>query len=132
MGGKGHEAYFRQRHIHRWEGNPIIKLSDLNFRCSDIHNAGITVMGDKLVMLLTIEMLQGYTQIYRACSSDGINFTVDDQPLMARPEVGPRKQYENLGPRDARITRLDDTYYITYIAESNLGYRIGLAATHDF
>lgn len=118
--------------IHRWEGNPIITLNDLSFRCSDIHNAGIVKIDDKVIMLLTIETPQGYTQIYRAKSFDGINFTVDSQPLMSPAATGDRRQYENFGPRDARITQMDDKFYITFVAESSLGFRIGIATTHDF
>jgi len=30
--------------VHRWEGNPIISIEDLSFRCGDICNAGAIKM----------------------------------------------------------------------------------------
>jgi len=118
--------------VHRWEGNPLITISDLSFRVSDIHNAGVARLNGGLVMLLTIESLQGFTLLYKAFSQDGINFTVDPEPFMTPPKSGPRAHYENFGIRDVRITPLDDKYYLTYIADSDLGMRLGLACTKDF
>lgn len=118
--------------VHRWEGNPLISIADLSFRCSDIHNAGITRLGDEIMMLLNIESLQGHNLFYRARSRDCINFTVDPEPFMAPPDSGPRAKYETFGIRDPRITPLDGKFYITYVADSELGMRLGLACTKDF
>ena len=118
--------------VHRWEGNPIIALEDLNLRCADIHNAGIVRLDGHLVMLLTVETLQGYTLIHKAHSEDGTNFTVETEPFLSPARKGPRAMYETGGVRDARITPLDDAYYITYLAEGHFGWRVGLAKTDDF
>ncbi len=118
--------------VHRWEGNPIIALEDLNFRVADIHNAGVARMNGELMMLLNIESLQGFNLFYRAKSQDGLNFTVDPHPFMEPPQDGPRARYETFGIRDPRITPLDGTYYITCLADSELGLRLGLARTKDF
>lgn len=118
--------------VHRWDGNPLVSISDLSFRCSDIHNAGIAKLNGDVMMLLNIESLQGHNLFYRARSKDCINFTVDPKPFMAPPTSGPRAIYETFGIRDPRITPLDGKYYITYVADSELGMRLGLACTTDF
>lgn len=118
--------------VHRWEGNPIIALEDLSFRVSDIHNAGVARMNDHLMMLLNVESQQGHNLFYRARSEDFINFTVDPHPFLEPPKEGPRACYETFGIRDPRITPLDDKYYITYLADSEYGLRLGLASTKDW
>ena len=125
---------YRTNHgiFRRWEGNPVITIEDLPFRCSDVRNAGAVKVADTYILLVTIESLSGHTLIYRATSGDGRYFTVDSEPLMAPSSEEPFRRHEEVGVTDARITKLNDTYYITYLAESHLGFRIGLAETQDF
>lgn len=118
--------------LHRWRGNPLIALEDLCFRVADIHNAGVVRRNGELMMLLNVESLQGHNLFYRARSQDGINFTVDPTPFLQPPKEGPRAKYETFGIRDPRITPLDGKYYITYLADSEFGLRLGLAATTDW
>lgn len=118
--------------VHRWEGNPLIGIEDLPFHVSDIHNGGIVRTNGHMVMLITMESLQGRTLIYKATSDDGLNFVVESDPFMAPPQKGFRAPYEDYGIRDTRITPLDGRYYITYIADSSHGMRLGLAVTDDF
>ncbi len=60
-------------------------------------------------------------------SSDGIRFTIAPEPFMIadRPD-------EAYGVEDARITQIDDTFFITYTAISGSGYGVALASTKDF
>ena len=44
----------------------------------------------------------------------------------------PHAEYEEYGMEDPRITRLDDQYYITYVAVSRHGAGTALASTTDF
>ena len=118
--------------VHRWKGNPLISIEDLNFRCSDIHNAGVARLDGEIIMLITIEALQGFTLIYRAHSHDGIDFSVDSNPFMSPVKDGPRAVYEKDGVRDARITPMDGTYYITYLADGDYSMRLSLGRTSDF
>jgi predicted GH43/DUF377 family glycosyl hydrolase len=62
-----------------------------------------------------------------ASSEDGLNFTIDDKPSIF--PVGP---YEAFGIEDARITKIDDIYYINYTAASDLGVVTSLITTKDF
>lgn len=118
--------------IHRYKGNPLIAIEDLPFRCSDIWNAGVVRFRGEYLLLLTVETLEGLSSIYLAHSTDGHNFFVEPKPFMAASEHGPFAQYETFGIRDPRITRIDETYYITFLADSESGKRVGLARTNDF
>ena len=117
--------------IERCVGNPLITLEDLPFRCSDIRNAGVTRFGDEYLLLVTIESLEGRCELYLARSRNGEQFSIDDKPFVTG-DTGPLAQYEAMGIRDPRITFLDDTYYIVYVAEGHYGIRLALARTDDF
>lgn len=117
--------------VRRWKGNPVISLRDIPFRCSDVHNAGAVRHRGQYVLLVTVESLQGDCVLYRATSEDGKGFRVEDKPVLAPAEEGPFARYETDGVRDARITRFDGSYYVTYLAQSGYGFRVGLAKTED-
>jgi len=118
--------------IARCPANPLIGLTDIPFRCSDIWNAGVTRFGDEYLMLITIEMLEGRHAIYLARSTDGEAFTVAAEPFMTAVTDGPDAPHETGGIRDPRITPVDGVYYITYVAEGDHGLRVALATTGDF
>lgn len=110
--------------LRRRPKNPLITPRDLPFACCDIHNAGVTKVDGRYVLLLTVENLQGNYRLYRATSRDGEEFEFDSRPFLPVP---PDAEYEGMGTRDPRITRLDGTYHIVYVAESRFGTRLGLA-----
>jgi len=118
--------------VRRWADNPLITLEDVPFRCSDVWNAGVVRHKEEYLLLVTIEHLQGQTEIHLARSRNGRQFTIEPTPFMTAARVGPLARYQDLGVRDARVTPMDGTYYITYIADSHLGMRVGLAKTDDF
>ena len=62
-----------------------------------------------------------------ARSTDGIHFTVDDQPAIA-----PSADLEEFGCEDPRATFLDGAWHITYVSVSRVGITVSLAVTHDF
>jgi predicted GH43/DUF377 family glycosyl hydrolase len=118
--------------IRRWPDNPLIALEDVPFQCSDVLNAGVVKFNDEIIMLVTIEALEGRCRIHPARSHDGVHFTVSKTPLMVSADSGPAAQHESFGIRDTRITKIDDAFYITYVADGDHGLRLGLARTTDF
>jgi predicted GH43/DUF377 family glycosyl hydrolase len=60
-------------------------------------------------------------------STDGVNFKIHTSPA-----IFPETWYESYGIEDARITPLDDKYYITYVGVSPYGVVTGLIRTKDF
>lgn len=118
--------------VHRWEGNPIITIDDLPFRCIDICNAGAVKVAGEYILLLTIQCLEGRYLIYSAQSPDGHHFKVNERPFLSPSQEEPYQIYEERGVLDARIVLLENAYYICYDALGHHGYRAGLARTEDF
>jgi len=118
--------------VRRCKGNPILTVRDVPFRCGDICNATAVRLDGHYVMLLTIQALEGYSQIYKARSTDGYTFDIDSEPLIAPSTELPYSDYNQMGVLDPRITPLDDYFYITYDSLGRHGYRLALARTKDF
>jgi len=118
--------------IHRCTNNPLITIEDMPSVISDIWNAGAIRFQDEYILLLTVETLEGIGAVYLAHSTDGYRFSVKPEPFMTALKHGPSARYETFGIRDPRITQIGETFYITYIADSEAGQSIGLACTRDF
>jgi predicted GH43/DUF377 family glycosyl hydrolase len=73
------------------------------------------------------DYLSTLSHIRIARSTDGIDFTVEDKPF-----ISPSNPSESFGTEDARITQIDDLYYITYTSVSGDGWATALATTRDF
>jgi len=62
-------------------------------------------------------------------SADGTQI----KEVLIPPDLLPREPWEELGLEDPRITKIGDTYYITYVAISRqMGVATALMTTHDF
>ncbi len=118
--------------IHRHSSNPIIGIEDLPLQCSDIWNAGVIKFQNEFLLLLTIETLEGLAGIYPAHSMDGEHFSIAKEPLLSACTCEVCSCHKTYGVHDARITQVDGTYYITYVAASECGRRVGLVRTEDF
>jgi predicted GH43/DUF377 family glycosyl hydrolase len=62
-----------------------------------------------------------------ARSKDGINFHIEDRSFLVA-----ENQYETWGIEDPRITKIDNSYYITYSAVSEYGVATAMIKTNDF
>jgi len=62
-----------------------------------------------------------------AWSDDGINFKIDEKPTITG-----ETEYETFGVEDARITKIEDTYYITHTSVSENGVCANLRSTIDW
>jgi len=118
--------------MRRAPGNPLITLKDMNFDCNDICNAGAIRLPEEYLLLLTIESQEGLSSIYKAHGCDGRHFLIEDEPFMSPSLEAHLFKYEVWGIRDARVTPLDGSYYITYVAEGDYGNRLALGRTDDF
>ncbi len=81
----------------------------------------------RLIITPTQTFLTSLSHLRLARSTDGINFKVDDTPA-----ITPANDYEAFGLEDPRITFIDGTYYISYVAVSALGVTTCLISTRDF
>lgn len=118
--------------IHRWEGNPMITVEDIPFRCNSVFNAGAAICNGEHILLLRVEDLKGRSVFALARSNDGFHFTVDPYPAMEPSETEPFRTYERRGIEDPRITEIDGVYHIMYTAYSAYGPCLAIATTTDF
>lgn len=72
-------------------------------------------------------LLTSVSHLRLARSRDGVNFEIAETPWLVSsvPE-------EAFGIEDARITQIDDTFYVNYTAVSSMGIATGLLSTQDF
>ncbi|MFC1498245.1 glycosidase [Verrucomicrobiota bacterium] len=119
--------------VHRWDGNPLIRLENLEFPCADLRSAGVVFRDNEIFLLVTIEHLEGYHSIHLARQDEKGAFCVDKTPFIAacRSDSG-CSIHESRGVLDARVSFLDGVYYIMYLASGAYGFRLGLASTQDF
>jgi predicted GH43/DUF377 family glycosyl hydrolase len=96
-----------------------IDRSDTNYDVSDPRKVEHRQTGELL--------LTSISHLRLARSQDGIHFTVDEQPWLA-----PSTLDEGFGIEDARITCIDNVYYVNYTAVSRYGVATALAVTSDF
>lgn len=75
----------------------------------------------------TYAYLTSISHLRLARSRDGVHFEVDQVPF-----IKPDTELEGFGTEDARITQIDDIYYINYTAVSCNGITTALAITTDF
>lgn len=116
-----------QNVVRRSPDNPLLGIGDIPFAVSDVYNAGCVLHEGQYRLLLTIEHLEGDCAIYCARSDDGLSFAIDEEPLLSAHDEDAHPIYEREGVRDCRVTLLEDTYYLCYMAQSVHGVRLALA-----
>ncbi len=113
--------------------NPILSLKDLPFRAVAVLNPGAVEQNGEVVLLVRVEDVNGFSDIYTARSRNGVtDWRIDPEPVLRHGLDEWR--YEEWGCEDARITYIaeDECWYVTYVAFSPLGPAVGIARTTDF
>ncbi|MEM7095766.1 MAG: glycoside hydrolase family 130 protein [Actinomycetota bacterium] len=93
----------------------------------DIDDPAVELRDTRGVCIDGIEYLSTMSHLRLARSTDGVHFTIDEQPFLL-----PELESERYGVEDARITRLGDRYLVNYTAVSGDGWATGLLETFDF
>lgn len=98
----------------------------------DVHRwpaatAGLDVSDPRTIVVGGRTWLTSISHLRVARSADGVHFEVEPVPALS-----PATDLESFGIEDARITRLDGTYWINYTAVSPHGISTALASTRDF
>lgn len=73
------------------------------------------------------DYLSSLSHFRLAMSDDGIHFKTDNEPWLL-----PNGENENFGIEDARVTQIDESFYINFTAVSDDGYVTSLVKTNDF
>lgn len=100
------------------------RLIDLEF---SKNNPEIDFSDPRLIKTPAGTYLTSISHLRLARSGDGINFEIDDAPA-----IRPANNYETFGIEDPRISLIDGTYYISYVAVSPFGVTTCLISTKDF
>lgn len=117
----------------RYKNNPVLTPSMWKYRINSVFNAGATLYEGKVLLLVRIEDMKGFSHLCKAESRDGYtNWKIDESPtLQPKPEEFPEEIY---GIEDPRIIRLEEEgrYAIVYTSFSESGPLVSLATTEDF
>jgi len=114
--------------VKRYPGNPVLTAEQVPYETPYTHNAAACKFNDKYLLLFRAGLPGDVQTLGLASSDNGVDFTVADQPVMV-----PEGEEEGKHVYDSRITKIDDTYYVTYATESKeRGIRAGIARTDDF
>ncbi len=116
----------------RYEGNPILTARDVPFPANSIFNAGAVKFNGQYLLLCRVERPNGLSELVLARSQDGRHFTVDNKPILTPGQHKEFAEYTRWGIEDPRITKIEDTYYITYTGYSINEPVVLLASTRDF
>ncbi len=139
--------------IIRYKKNPIVTSDMVNkvwmdpkFQTITVHNAGITEYSEKVIMLFRSHLRNGISVLGIAKSKNGLdNWIIDPKPAMMPctrdndfaegVDIDELIENEQGGLEDPRITKINETYYITYSAYHPTQahrVRVSLATTKDF
>ncbi len=109
--------------LKRAEGNPILSPdetspsdADTKWESKAVFNPGVVLVGDKTYLLYRAagEYDTYISKIGLAVSDDGIKFERKNK----FPVIEPQDDYDRWACEDPRITKIGDTFYITYVALS--------------
>ncbi|MDK9698942.1 MAG: glycoside hydrolase family 130 protein [bacterium] len=122
--------------IHRNPRNPILTRHDVPAisptltDISSVFNPSAVKFDNKYLLLLRVQTRGRETRMMLAESEDGVRFIIQPRVIVFRGiERIPAKYYHVY---DARITPIDDKYYIVFAIDFDSECRLGLAVTTDF
>ena len=118
--------------VKKYVRNPIITREDVSFKVNSIFNPGVTKFGDKYLLLCRVEMPSGKSSFVLAESKDGYKFKIQDKPVLTPEDHNEFYEYVEWGIEDARITKIEGTYYLTYTGYSRHNPLVMLSETKDF
>ncbi len=118
--------------VTRFEQNPILTAEHVPFVVNSIFNPGAVKFNGEYLLVCRAEMPTGRSVLVLARSKDGLHFTVDPKPCLTPQDHGAFLEYAIWGIEDARVVKIDDTYYLTYTGYSKYMPLILLASTKDF
>ncbi len=116
----------------RYQGNPILTPAQWPYSANAVFNPGATKYNGKILLLVRVEDMRGFSHLTVARSKDGKT----DWRISSTPTLKPNLRYkeELWGLEDPRIVWLEERqeYAITYVSFSTGGPLISLALTKDF
>lgn len=118
--------------ISRYSKNPILTKEDVPFKVNSIFNPGAVKLNGKYLLLCRVEMPTGRSSLVIAESKDGYNFKLSSKPSLTPEDHKDFYDYVEWGIEDARITQIEDKFYLTYTGYSKYQPLVILSETTDF
>ena len=118
--------------ISRYGKNPILTKEDVPFKVNSIFNPGAVKHNGKYLLLCRVEMPIGRSSLIIAESSDGYNFNMASKPFLTPEDHKDYYDYVKWGVEDARITKIENKYFLTYTGYSKYQPLVILTETTDF
>ncbi|MCX6151263.1 MAG: glycoside hydrolase family 130 protein [Ignavibacteriales bacterium] len=118
--------------LNKFLNNPILTKENVPFKVNSIFNPGAVKFNNKYLLFCRIEMPNGRSAFVKAISNDGYKFDVDDHPTLLPSDHKEWGAYVEWGIEDARITKIGNSYFITYTGYSKYMPLVMLAETKDF
>lgn len=113
--------------LQRYAGNPILKpKKEHPWEARAVFNGAVVCHNGLFHMLYRAMASNLASTIGYAVSRDGLDWLRLDQPVLK-----PAGEFETKGVEDPRITRIGDTFYMTYTAYSEHGMRVSLATSSN-
>ncbi|MEV1007504.1 glycoside hydrolase family 130 protein [Streptomyces sp. NPDC049881] len=109
-----------------YEGNPVLRPRGDGWESSNLYNPAAVVVDGEVVLLYRAHAADIVSHIGIARSRDGFTFEREDAPVLS-----PEHPYESRGCEDPRVTRIGDTFYLTYTGWDGVAARLCLATSRD-
>jgi beta-1,4-mannooligosaccharide/beta-1,4-mannosyl-N-acetylglucosamine phosphorylase len=116
--------------------NPILTRADIpavlpDFAdVSSVFNPGAIRFGGRTLLMLRVQSRGRRTALVMAESEDGVRFSVAREAVRFRGIERAGEKLHHL--YDPRLTRLGDTVYIVFAADTETGCKLGIGSTTDF
>lgn len=115
----------------RHQQNPILSPADMPFPCYSVFNAGAILHEGEVVLLLRVEDLTRATKFHVARSRDGIQFSVNPEPIVY--PLRPIESAHNAHRFDMRVTAVEGRILVMHaVWLDGLGSCIATCETTDF
>jgi beta-1,2-mannobiose phosphorylase / 1,2-beta-oligomannan phosphorylase len=109
--------FSKKQVIRRYTNNPIITPDMLPFNCRGVFNSSVVKHDGRYVMILRCEGYNFYNFFVLAESENGLdNWKIGE--IIPLPEDDEYRKYARV-QYDPRITKIADTYYVTYCAHGS-------------
>jgi len=107
---------------------PVLEKGDIKIIELDSSNPDLDLSDPRVIKYKGNDYLTTMSHLRLVSSKDGINFKEDKE----FPAIFGLGEYESYGIEDCRITKIEDTFYLTYTAVSENGVGVGLMTTNNW
>jgi len=114
--------------LRRCPANPLVTRNDFPAATS-VFNPGAIKIDERYLLMLRVQLRSRETVLYMAESSDGIQFSVNTEPVKLHGIESVKERLFHV--YDPRITKIDSTYYVMFAMDLESGCKLGLAESSD-